>query len=76
MVDISEVEVTGLGDVVYVCCEREGAVEDDTQTPNLRGGKNGAMSTIIEKLLDLESVFLEPTRRNSVLRHHPEDTVG
>ena len=39
-VNISEVEVSGPGDVIDVRMERECAVEDDTQTLNLMGGED------------------------------------
>ena len=39
-VNISEVEVSGPGDVIDVRLKGECAVEDDTQTLNLRGGED------------------------------------
>ncbi len=37
-VDVSKVEVSRPGNIINVGGEREGAVVDDTQTLNLRGG--------------------------------------
>lgn len=39
-VNITEVKVSGPGDTIDVRLKRESAVEDDTQTLNLRGGGN------------------------------------
>lgn len=39
-VDMTKVEVGGPGDVIDMGLEREGGVEDDTQTLDLKGGWN------------------------------------
>lgn len=41
--DVAKVEVGRTGDVVDVGVERKGAVEDDTQTLDLRGGEDGGV---------------------------------
>ena len=42
-VDVAEMEVGRPSNVIDMRGEGEGAVEDDTQTLNLRGGKNGGI---------------------------------
>ncbi len=67
MVDVLKVEVSRPGNIIRGGGEREGAVEDDTQTLNLRGGEMKELSMGIDKLWSLFNVDLVAIRKSSDL---------